>query len=294
MENAIAGMTQFSSKRMSGSASASGERVAPSPHPYLALVDGNYRTAPRPISWLARRFPSLMFYPRFLGVVLRGSRQAKRGDYDSRAWSDSSYGVMHALEDVGCQFEITGLDHLQRLAGPAVIAGNHMSTLETAVLPMVLQPIRETTFVVKQSLVDYPIFKHIMRTRHPITVSQTNPREDLKVTLVEGAERLSRGVTVVVFPEGSRLAAFDPERFNTISVKLAGRAGVPVIPLALMTDAWAIGRRIPDLGRIDPSRKIRFAFGPPLVVEGRGVAAQEALIDFIRGKLATWQAEDRS
>jgi len=75
-------------------------------------------------------------------------------------------------------------------------------------------------------------------------------------------------------------------------VKLAGRAGVPLVPFALLTDAWALGRRISDLGRIYPNRKVRIAFGAPLVVDGRGAEQQQALIDFIAAKLAGWRAED--
>jgi 1-acyl-sn-glycerol-3-phosphate acyltransferase len=272
---------------------ANSTAAARSPHPFLDVVDGVYRTQPRRVGWIARWFPSLAFYPRFFSVVFRGAAAAKRGQYDGRDWSISSLGVLRALEAVGCQIEITGIDHIERLAGPAVFAGNHMSTLETAVLPVIIQPIRETTFVVKQSLVDYPVFKHIMRSRNPIAVTQTNPRADLKTTLTEGADRLSRGASVVVFPEGRRQAAFDHERFNSIAVKLAHRAGVPLVPFALRTDAWELGRRLSDIGRIYPDRKVRIAFGAPLTVDGRGAEQQQAMVDFIAGKLAEWRAEDR-
>jgi 1-acyl-sn-glycerol-3-phosphate acyltransferase len=261
-------------------------------HALLKVVNGTYCSPPRRVGWLARWFPSLAFYPRFFSVVFRGAAAAKRGQYDGRDWSLSSLGVLRALEAVGCQFEITGIDHIQRLTGPVVFAGNHMSTLETAVLPVVIQPIREVTFVVKQSLVDYPVFKHIMRSRNPIAVTQTNPRADLKTTLSEGADRLGSGSSVVVFPEGRRRPEFDLEKFNSIAVKLAHRAGVPLVPFALLTDAWELGRRVPDIGLIDPDRKVRFAFGAPLMVDGRGTEQQQGVIDFIAGKLAAWRAED--
>ena len=229
---------------------------------------------------------------KFIGVVWRGAAKAKRGRYDSWDWCQSSVGVMHALESVGVQFEITGVEHLQELSGPAVIVGNHMSTLETAVLPVVIQPFREVTFVVKKSLIDYPVFKYIMRSRNPIAIGQTNPREDLKGMLVEGVERLSRGISVVVFPQGSRMEAFDRERFNSIGVKLAARAGVPVIPCALKTDAWPLGKIVSDIGRIDPSKKVRIAFGAPLRILNRGVEEQDAIIEFIETRLKAWQADE--
>jgi 1-acyl-sn-glycerol-3-phosphate acyltransferase len=263
-------------------------------HPFLDIVDGVYRSPPRHVGWLARTLPSLWFYPQFFGVVFRGARQAKRGRYDGRDWSLSSLGVLRALESAGCRFEISGIDHIAALTTSAVFAGNHMSTLETAVLPVVIEPVREVTFVVKQSLVDYPVFKHIMRTRNPIAVTQTNPRADLKTTLEEGAERLGRGISVVVFPEGSRLPSHDPEKFNSIAVKLAGRAGTPLVPIALLTNAWELGKRIPDLGRIVPQRTIRIAFGAPRMVDGRGVQQQQALLEFIAEHLAKWRAEDEA
>ncbi len=258
----------------------------------LPFVGGRYVTAPRRESLLARGLPSVAFYLKYASIVGRAAWKAKRGRYDGVDWSRSSLEVVRALEAVGCQFDISGVEHVERLVGPCVVAGNHMSTLETSVLPVVIQPIRHVTFVVKQSLIDYPVFKHVMRSRDPIAVSQTNPREDLKTTLIEGTERLSRGISIVVFPEGSRMPSFDPEQFNTISVKLAGRAGVPVVPLALSTSAWELGRRFSDVGKIRPDRKIRMEFGPPLAVEGRGGDQQRAIIDFIHSRLARWQHED--
>jgi 1-acyl-sn-glycerol-3-phosphate acyltransferase len=268
-------------------AAAPASRLLPTP-------GGVYRSPPARPSWLARAFPSAAFYPKFAWIVWRAAQLAKRGRYTSHEWSLSSLGVLRALESVGVDCEFTGIEHLERLDGPCVIAGNHMSTFETCVLPCVTQPIHETTFVVKQSLVEVPVFKHVMRSRNPVAISQTNPREDLKTMLVEGSDRLQRGVTLIVFPEASRMRAFNPAQFNSIGVKLAGRNDVPIVPLALLTDAWALGRRIADLGRIDPARKARMAFGEPMRVSGRGAAENQAIIDYIRDRLAAWAVEDEA
>jgi 1-acyl-sn-glycerol-3-phosphate acyltransferase len=268
---------------------ANGEAVS---NHLLPLVNGDYRTAPRRISRVTRTFPSLAFFSKFFGVVLRAARLAKAGRYGGYEWSLSSLEVLHVLESVGCQFEITGVDNLRRVSGPCVLIGNHMSTLETAVLPCVIQPVREVTFVVKQSLVDYPIFKYVMRSRDPIAISQINPREDLKMMLEGGADRLARGISLVVFPEGVRRAAFDPAEFNTIGVKLASRSGVPLLPIALETSAWPRGKYISDVAPINPRRKVRFAIGAPMTVHGRGADEHQAVIAFIQERLAAWRAED--
>jgi 1-acyl-sn-glycerol-3-phosphate acyltransferase len=261
----------------------------------LTFTNGAYRTPPRRVPLLYRAFPSLAFHPRLIGSVFRNSARAKRGRYGDHEWALHSLYLVRALESVGVQFEITGVEHLRQMNSACVIAANHQSTLETAVLPSIIQPILPVTFIVKQALIDYPVFKHIMRARNPVPVTQSDPRADLKAMMHEGAARLERGVSLVVFPEGRRTPVFDPARFNTIAVKIAHRAEAPIIPLALYTNAWALGRgKFNDFGRIDPAQKVRFAFGPPLTTSGRGADANRAIIDYITERLQRWQREDGS
>ena len=250
---------------------------------------GNYHTPPRRVFFLARRWPTLFYYTEFLTYVLRYSSCAKRGVFGAEEWWQSSLLSMQGLEKVGVQVEVTGANHLQQVAGPCVLVANHMSTLETICLPAVVEPYKECTFIVKRGIAEYPIFKHIILSREPIVVDRTNPREDLQVVLEEGGKALAKGRSVVVFPQTTRTLTLDPEHFNSIGIKLAKRANVPVVPVALKTDAWGIGTLIKEFGRIDPTKKVHMAFGAPLTIEGRGTAEHKQIIDFIQGRLQAWQ-----
>jgi 1-acyl-sn-glycerol-3-phosphate acyltransferase len=255
----------------------------------MAFRQDAYRTAPRDISLAARLLPACVFYSHVIGIVAKGSRKAKRGGYGTKEWCSSSLATLRALEQVGVRIEIEGLDNFRSLDGPCVFIGNHMSALETFVLPILIAPIKDATFVVKQSLVDYPVFKHIMRARNPVTVGRQNARDDLKAVLEGGTERLKAGLSIVIFPQTTRTRVFEPEQFNSIGIKLAKRASVPVVPIALLTDAWGNGRWLKDFGRIDPARTVHFAFGKPLLVSERGAAEHRQIIDFITGKLKEWE-----
>jgi 1-acyl-sn-glycerol-3-phosphate acyltransferase len=189
---------------------------------------------------------------------------------------------------VGVRIEIDGVDRFAALEGPCVFVGNHMSTLETFLLPTIIRPFKPVTFVVKRELTDYPVFGHVMRSRDPVLVGRANPREDLRAVLEGGAQRLGAGISIVVFPQTTRTPVFDPEAFNSIGVKLARRAQVPVVPVALKTDAWGNGRLVKDIGRIDPSRTVHFLFGEPLPVRGTGAGEHQQVVDFIREHLLAW------
>jgi 1-acyl-sn-glycerol-3-phosphate acyltransferase len=239
-------------------------------------------------AWFARAFPGGAFYGRLASIVWRASRQARRGCYGDAEWIGSSIETLRALEAAGVRIAVEGLGGFAGLDGPAVVVGNHMSTLETFVLPCLLAPHRRVTFVVKRELVEMPVFKHVMISRQPVVVGRAQAREDLKIVLEEGEARLRAGTSVIVFPQTTRAATWTPAEFNSIGVKLAKRAGVPVVPLALRTDAWGIGRWVKDVGWLRPARPVRIAFGPPLAVAGNGRDAQEALVRFISDKMAAW------
>jgi 1-acyl-sn-glycerol-3-phosphate acyltransferase len=254
----------------------------------LRFVEGAYRTVPGGRSVPARIFPGARFYSRVARIVWRAGRAASRGNYDDEAWRRSSLDVFRAFERVGGVVEIEGVDRFSGIGGPCVFIGNHMSTLETFLLPSIIVPSKRVTYVVKRSLVEYPVFGHVMRSRDPIVVGRTNPREDLTAVLEGGAGRLGEGISIVVFPQTTRTEIFDPAAFNSIGIKLAKRARVPVVPVALKTDAWGNGRLFKDFGKIDPARVAHFAFGQPLLVQGSGADEHQLVIDFIREHLRMW------
>jgi 1-acyl-sn-glycerol-3-phosphate acyltransferase len=262
--------------------------MLPSTIDSLAQADGSYTSPPSVPALIARLFPSLYFYTLFVRTVYKYGMLAKEGKYDDLHWYHSSLTVMRALEKAGANIQITGLNVLSQITGPCVIVANHMSTLETIILPGIVQPLKDVTFVVKRAIVEYPVFKYMMLTRDPIVVDRVNPREDLMRVLKEGAAQLARGRSIIVFPQTTRTVTFDPAQFNTIGIKLARDAGVPIVPVAVRSDAWGIGKWIKEFGKIDTSLPVRFAFGQPLMVEGRGNSTHQAVIHFIVNHLRSW------
>ena len=257
----------------------------------IVPILGSYNTAAGSAKPPDRLFPAICFYWRFIEVVLRASAKAKRHAYNDMEWCRSSQIILRALERAGIRFAISGTDHIRNLDSACVFVANHMSVLETVILPIIIRPFKPVTFIVKDSLMTYPVFKHVLRSRHPIVVNRVNARQDLKTVMKQGKALLDSGISVIVFPQTTRSRSFQPEVFNSLGVKLAARANVPVVPLALITDAWENGRWIKEFGRINPSRKVFFAFDQPVAVEGRGAEAHARIIAFIDGMIRQWRGQ---
>jgi len=166
-----------------------------------------------------------------------------------------------------------------------------MSTLETMVFPCMIAPRREVTFVVKDSLVQHPLFGPVMRSRDPIIVGRTEARKDFEIVMTQGMELLTKGVSIVVFPQSTRSTIFKKEEFNSIGIKLAKKAGVKVVPVAIKTDFWGNGRLIKEIGRLDHKKPIMIKFGEPMLVTGIGKEENQRIIDFITTNLKEWNGQ---
>ena len=231
----------------------------------------------------------LYFILKFARIVLSSRHQARSGRYGDKEWADSSYYIFRFIERSGGRFHITGMENITSTTEPVLFIANHMSTLETMILPCLISPLRKVTFVVKESLVRHPLFGDVMRSRDPIIVGRSDPRKDLEAVMTRGLELLSNGISIVIFPQSTRSVEFKPEEFNSLGVKLAKKAGVPVVPIALKTDFWSNGKVIKELGPLDSSKTIYFRFGEPFKVTGTGKDENQKIIDFIQTSLKEWQ-----
>ncbi len=243
--------------------------------------------------WFRKTFPDIGFYAPLLLLVIRSGIKANTGLYTGEDWARSSECVVKILEGSGCRIEASGMEQFRGLNEPCIFIGNHMSTLETFVLPSLIQQLRDVTFVVKESLLHYPFFSNVLKSRDPVVVGRKNPRLDFATVMDGGSKCINNGRSLIIFPQSTRTPDFDPAHFNTIGVKLARKTGVPVIPIALKTDAWGNGKYLKDFGTINPARTIHFVFGESLHITGTGRDEHQYIADFIVKHLAEWkQAED--
>ncbi|MEI6900878.1 MAG: 1-acyl-sn-glycerol-3-phosphate acyltransferase, partial [Bacteroidota bacterium] len=73
-------------------------------------------------------------------------------------------------------------------------------------------------------------------------------------------------------------------------IKLASKAGVQVIPVAIKTDFWRNGRLLKDMGFIKRKLPIHIKIGTPMHITGTGKEEQAAIIEFIKRQLAHWNS----
>jgi len=127
----------------------------------------------------------------------------------------------------GIHYEIEGLNNIPK--GACVVLSNHQSSLETFLLQTLFTPL---STVLKQELLKVPFFGWGAKILEPIAIDRRRPTQAFKQLIAQGQERIEQNRSVLVFPEGTRVANGAKVKFNRGGAALAHYAQAPIIPVA--------------------------------------------------------------
>ncbi|GHC37194.1 lysophospholipid acyltransferase family protein [Aidingimonas halophila] len=163
----------------------------------------------------------------------------------------------------GVTYEVRGLEHIPKR--PCVILANHQCEWETLFLQVLKPPV---CTVLKRELLKIPLFGWALRLLHPIALDRSKPARAMKQVLSQGVVRLQEGLSVLIFPEGTRVAPGERRRYNKSGAVIACRAGAPVLPVA-----HNAGERWPGRHWIKNPGHLTVVVGPPIETAGRSPEA---------------------
>jgi 1-acyl-sn-glycerol-3-phosphate acyltransferase len=178
----------------------------------------------RTVFWL---IPTIALYTIVLGVAsITSSFFDRRGHFAhgcARAWS------WLILATTGVEVSVTGLEKL--VPGKTyVFVANHQSIYD---IPCLFWSIPyQLRIIAKESLGSFPMLgPHLKRTGHML-VDRSRPD---RAGIVGWASRLtSNGLSLIIFPEGTRSRTGRLGKFKGGSIMLAMQAGLPLVPISVI------------------------------------------------------------
>ena len=170
--------------------------------------------------------------------------------------------IISWLTKVFCRltYVVEGIEHVDPKQA-VVFLSNHQSAWETLALRKILPA---HSVVVKRELLYLPIWGWALLTLKTIVINRKNQRGALKALLKQGTRYLNEGLSVLIFPEGTRVAVGDVVKFNVGGAMLAQKAGYPVIPVA-----HNAGKYWPRYSFIKYPGVIKIKIGPVIQTAGR-------------------------
>ncbi|MER6459677.1 lysophospholipid acyltransferase family protein [Streptomyces sp. NPDC001288] len=171
------------------------------------------------------------------------------------------YVLLGPLLRLAFRPRIEGLEHVPD-SGPAIVAGNHLSFADHFLMPAVLK--RRITFLAKAEYFTGPgvrgrLTAFFFRSAGQIPVDRSG-KEAGQAAIREGLGVLGRDELLGIYPEGTRSHDGRLYKGKVGVAVMALRAGVPVIPCAMIGtfEAQPPGKVVPHI------HPVVIRFGEPL------------------------------
>ncbi len=175
-------------------------------------------------------------------------------DRIARTWARA------VLWPTGVKLTVTGREHVDP-DQPYIIVSNHQSTFDI-MAHFIALPCR-IRFLAKVELFRVPLFGHAIRAMGMVPVDRSSHHTFRSIE--EGARRVaSLGLSIIVYPEGTRTRTGDLLPFRKGAFALAVHTGLPILPTTISggLEAW------PPKTRIIRGGPITVAIDPPIPTEG--------------------------
>lgn len=174
------------------------------------------------------------------------------------------------LRTTGVKVEVSGLEKLTP-GTTYIFVANHSSHYDTPVVFASLP--YQLRIIAKQSLAAFPVLGwHLKRGGH-LFVDRRDP--DRAGILKRWRALVSEGLSLIVYPEGTRTLDGHVARFKAGSFLLAIQAGLPIVPLSIVGNRTIMpkGRLRTEPGRV--ALIVHDPIQPPAIAEP---AAQDAKV----------------
>ena len=130
---------------------------------------------------------------------------------------------------VGIRVRVEGLENIPH--GVCIFAANHISSID----PLTFIPAipRRVAILVKKELFRIPILSKAMRLAQFVEVDRAD-RESAAASVDVAVERLKQGLSLAVYPEGTRSPDGRLRPFKKGTFAMAIAAGVPIVPVSII------------------------------------------------------------
>ncbi|MGL4362107.1 MAG: lysophospholipid acyltransferase family protein [Cellulosilyticaceae bacterium] len=143
-----------------------------------------------------------------------------------RLMQSMSNGMVKAA---GTEVIVKGKENLPK-HGPVVYMSTHKGLYDSPVLATIIE--EPIIFIGKEEMEKMPIIGSWFDAMGCIYLARDDMKKSLQAILT-GIEELKNGQSIVIFPEGTRSKGKDMQEFKSGSFKLALKANVPIVPIAI-------------------------------------------------------------
>ena len=168
-----------------------------------------------------------------------GKYNKKAKDYSCLRMVQTAFKLM--LKVAGVRLTVIGEEHVPK--DQAVLySGNHRSYFD--ILLTYSRCPRLTGYVAKVEMLRYWLLRDWMKALYCLFLDREDMKAGLK-TILQGIEYIKNGISICIFPEGTRNRQEEMLPFKEGSLKMAEKTGCPIIPMAITNSAEIFENHLP-------------------------------------------------
>ena len=127
----------------------------------------------------------------------------------------------------GVKVNLQGQENIPDYA--LVILSNHQSSWETIFLYRLFSPV---SAILKKELLSIPFFGWSLALLKPIAIDRKRKLNARQAILNQGKDHLDRNISILIFPEGTRVGPGQKKTYQSGGAVLAIEAGANVLPVS--------------------------------------------------------------
>lgn len=168
-----------------------------------------------------------------------GKKNPRLRDISSLRMVQWAFRVINKI----CGVKLTVIGHENVPGDQAVLyVANHNSYFDIIITYSLCPDL--TGYIAKDTLGKVPLLNIWMRRLYCLFMNRDDMKQSLKVIL-QGVEYIKQGISICIFPEGTRGDSQKMAPFKNGSMKIAEKTGCPVIPIAISNSRQIINDHMP-------------------------------------------------
>jgi 1-acyl-sn-glycerol-3-phosphate acyltransferase len=218
----------------------------------------------------------ILSIPVFLIEWILGKCNSKLRDVSSLRIVQGAVTIIGFLS--GTKVTVIGKENIPKDT-PALFIGNHRSYFDIVVTYALFPGL--TGFVGKKELGKIPFLSTWMRLLHCHFLDRSDVRQGLK-TILAAIEDVKNGISIVIFPEGTRNTGEDETEllpFHEGSFKIATKSGCPIIPMSINHTSEIFEDHMPFI----KATHVTVEFGTPIYPKELPREQQKFLGQYVQG-----------
>ena len=199
----------------------------------------------------------VIFSPALIVEWIIGRFNPERKSKSSLWLVQKAFGIILFLS--GTKVDVIGRENIPDNQ-PVLYVGNHRSYFDIVIGYRLIKG--ECGFIAKKEMEKIPFLRRWMKNIHCLFLDRKNIKEGLK-TILAGIDKVKHGISIWIFPEGTRNRDAGMMEFKEGSMKIAEKTGCPIIPVAMTGTAEIFEKHIPWIKK----SHVTVTFGKPIDIK---------------------------